>query len=283
MSKVYLIDASPIFYKAFFAIPMLNSKNGIPTNAAYGYTNTLISILKKYQPEHIGVCFDSFSLKRKELHSGYKAERKPMQNSLTLQVPIVKEITEALGISVWEKKGYEADDLLGMLAHLAEREGREVVIISPDKDMCQLVNKNITVLDYSKKVIYDEAKVKEKFEVEASQIVDLLALSGDTVDGIPGIMGVGKKTAVDLLNKYKSFEGIYDHLDALKPALKNKMISGKAIGEISKQLATIITNLEIEIKDVDALQKGFADKEKLENMFDALNFISLKDKISDLE
>jgi DNA polymerase-1 len=283
VDKIYIIDASPIFYKSFFAIPMLTSKNGIPTNAAYGFTNTIISFLKKYDPKYVAVCFDSKSKFRTELYDGYKIDRKPMASNLYAQVPIIKNLTESLGLSVIDVAGYEADDLIGMLAKLAEKEGREVVIISPDKDLCQLVNDQTTVLDLSKKVVYDAAAVKAKFGVNPDQIVDLLALCGDSVDGIPGVLGIGGKSAIQLINDYSSIENIYKNLPSLKEGLRNKLINGKFSCEVSKQLATIITENATSIENVEQLSRGYFDKNKLVALFDALNFISLKDKISDLE
>ena len=284
MEKVYIIDASPIFYKAFFAIPMLNSKNGVPTNAAYGYTNSLISLLKKHNPKYIAACFDRQSKFRKELYSDYKSERKPMNNNLSVQIPIVKQITEALGISVWEKEGYEADDIIGMIAHFSETLGHEVVVVSPDKDMCQLVNDKVKVMG-AKNEIFDMAKVKEKFGVEASQIVDFIALSGDTIDGIPGVPGIGKGTAHKLLAQYGSLENIYANIAGVKPAgLNKKLTEGKEIAEICKQLATIVKDpTPIKLTSIDQIEKMFADQEQLLNLCDALNFTSLKSKISDLE
>lgn len=284
MEKVYLIDASPIFYKAFFAIPPLTSKNGVPTNAAYGFTNTLLKILKKYNPEHIAVCFDRQSVSRKELYQDYKIDRKPMASNLIKQVPIVKNITESLGITVVEKDGFEADDLIGMLTHLAESQGKEVVVISPDKDFCQLVSDKTKVLDFSKNNLFDAVKVKEKFGIEPKHIIDFLGLSGDKVDGIPGVAGIGKETAIKLINEFGSIEEIYKNLDKVKPGIKKKLEAGQHLSSISKQLATIITDInESPIKNLDQIRRGFADRVHLSDLFDALNFLSLKDKIQDLE
>lgn len=285
MSKLYIIDASPIFYKAFFAIPPLNSKNGVPTNAAYGFTNTMINFIKKYKPTHLAVCFDNRSKFRNELYDKYKENRKPMHSSLSVQVPIVKDIVKKMGITVAEAAGYEADDVIGMLTKLGVDAGHEVVIVTPDKDMCQLVSdeKKVQVLDLSKKVFYNEAAVLEKFKVKASQLIDLLSLSGDTVDGIPGVLGIGPGTAVKLISQYENLDGIYANLDNIKGAVNKKLTVGKHGAEISRQLATIICDNKTGITSINQLEKGFIDQEGIKEMFDALNFLSLKDKIEDLE
>lgn len=283
-NKVILIDASPIFYKAFFAVPYLNSKNGVPTNAAFGYTRTLISYLKEYQPEFISVCFDRKSEARTSIYSSYKKDRKPMSNSLSIQIPIVKKITESLGIKVIEKEGFEADDLIGMIAKIAEKEGHEVIIISPDKDLCQLVNEKTSVWDSNKKQLIDLNGVKSKFGVEAHQVVDLLGLSGDPVDGIPGIAGIGEKTAIKLIETYGNIENIIKNKDQLAKGVQKKIMEGEKIGIISKRLATIITDETLcPIKSVSEIRKNFADREFLTNYFDALNFLSLRSKINDLD
>jgi len=284
MAKVYLIDASPIFYKSFFAVPHLNSKNGVPTNAAFGYTRVMMSLLKQFQPEYIGVCFDRKSDSRTNLYQGYKKDRKPMASGLSVQIPIVKKITESLGIKVIEKEGFEADDLIGMLAKIAEKEGHEVVIISPDKDLCQLVNDKITVYDSSKKEFFDSKKVEEKFGVKPHQIIDFLGLSGDAVDGIPGIAGIGKTTAIKLIKEYENLENIIANKDKLAKGASQKIAQGQKIGEISKRLATIITDSTLcPVKTTSELSKTFADRDFLTNYFDALNFLSLRSKISDLD
>lgn len=282
--KVYLIDASPIFYKAFFAIPPLSSKNGVPTNAAYGFTNALIKIIKKHNPELIAVCFDKKSKFRTELYENYKIDRKKMSSNLSVQIPIVKKVTEALGILCVEKDGYEADDLIGMLTSLSLKNEKEVIIISPDKDFCQLVQKDVKVLEVSKEILYDEQKVEEKFGIKPNQITDYLGLAGDSVDGIPGILGIGKETAIKLIKEFGNLENIILNVEKLKPGIKKKIESGRTFGELSKKLATIITDeKELSIKDIEDLRKGFADRNQLANLFDALNFLSLKNKISDLE
>lgn len=285
MDKVYIIDASPIFYKAFFAIPALNSKNGIQTNAAYGYTKTLLKLIKKYNPEYLAVCFDHRSNFRKEMYEDYKRERKPMASNLSAQVPIIKTITETMGITIVEKEGYEADDLIGMLVKIAEKEGKEVVIVSPDKDLCQLVSDQTKVLlDITKEQFYNAEKVTEKFGIPPKYIVDFLGLSGDTVDGIPGVLGIGKGSAIKLINEFGSIEDIYKNLDKVNPGVKKKLEAGLVLAEMSKKLATIITDSkECPIKNIDQIKKGFIDKIRLANLFDALNFLSLKDKIQDIE
>lgn len=285
--KLFLIDASPIFYKAFFAIPPLSSRNGVPTNAVYGFTSTLIKILKTYNPQHIVICFDQKSKYRKELYSDYKADRENMKDDLKVQIPILKELISAMGIRIAELSGYEADDLIGMLAKWGEAQGADVAIISPDKDMSQLVNDNIKILELGKKGIPDrylgKDEIKVKFELYPEHIVDLLALSGDQSDGIPGVKGIGEKTAVKLIQKFGSVEQIYEKIDLVEGANKKKLVDGKDVCLISKKLATIITEMKLDYKTMFDVERGMIEFEKVKSKFDSLNILRLKDRLTELE
>jgi DNA polymerase I len=281
-TKVFLIDASPIFYKAFFAIPPLSSKRGIPTNAVFGFMNTLIRLLKEHKPTHLAICFDSRSNFRKSLYPAYKENRITMDSKLAVQIPVLKDLINTMGIKLIEKEGYEADDLIGMLAKLSESLGADVVIISPDKDMSQLVNENITILDDKNKVFKNSEVVKNEFGVEPSNIVDLLGLSGDVSDGIPGVPGIGGKTAVKLITEFGSVEKILENLDKVKGANQKKLTDNKELALISKKLATIITENESGVKTLFDLERGFIENEKIKTQFEALNCFSLIKKIDDI-
>lgn len=285
--KLFLIDASPIFYKAFFAIPFLSSRNGVPTNAVYGFTSTLMRILKTYNPQHLVICFDQKSKYRKDLYSEYKADREQMRDDLKVQIPILKDLINTMGIRVAELPGFEADDLIGMLAKWGEAKGAEVVIISPDKDMSQLVNENIKILELGKKTIPDrylgKDEIKIKFELSPENIVDWLALAGDLSDGIPGVKGVGEKTAIKLIQKYGSVESIYENIDSIEGAIKQKLINGKDVCLMSKKLATIITEMKLDYKSLFDVERGMIEFEKVKTKFDSLNIIRLKDRLVELE
>lgn len=283
-SKVFLIDASPIFYKSFFAIRGLSSKNGVPTNAVFGFCRTLMKILKLHNPKNIVICFDHPVNKRKEIYSGYKEDRKPMDSKLSVQIPILKEVIAAFGIKAIDLSGYEADDLIGTLAKIAsEKLSQEVYILSPDKDMAQLVNDKVQILDISKAEVLDVEKVTEKFDLKPEQIVDYLGIAGDQSDGIPGILGIGNKTAIKLLKKYNTLEGIFQNIEEIEGSLKEKLIQGQKLGEISKDLATIKKDLNIPFKSIMDFERGFAQKEKLKHLFIALNFNSMINSIDSLE
>lgn len=281
---VYIIDASPIFYKAFFAVPShLASKSGIPTNAVYGFMSSLIKLLKTYDPKHIVICFDNRSNFRKEIFEGYKEDRKPMDNRLSMQIPVLKDIIKIMGIPLVEKSGYEADDLIGMLAKWSEAQGANAIIVSPDKDMAQLVNENVKVLyDLKEGLFMETNEVTTIFGVPPNKIVDLLALSGDTVDGIPGVMGIGGKTAVKLIQQYGSVEDIYANISSIKGSLKEKLEKNKEMAFISKQLATIITEWKLDFEVLLDVERGFIQQEQLRSKFDALNFASLQKRLDDL-
>lgn len=281
-SKVFLIDASPIFYKSFFAIQGLTSKNGVPTNAVYGFCLSLLKILNNHNPKHIVICFDHKVNFRKNDYSGYKEDRKPMDGKLLVQIPLLKEVISAFGIKAIDLEGYEADDLIGTLATIAKNLNQEVYVLSPDKDMAQLVDDKVKILD-TKNEIMDSAKVVEKFELKPEQIVDFLGIAGDQSDGIPGILGIGKKTAIKLLKTYGSLEGIFANIDKIEGKLKDKLENGKKLGLLSKQLATIKTNLDLPFKDLSDFEKGYIQKEKLKNLCIALNFNSIIGKIDSLE
>ena len=285
--KLMLIDASPIFYKAFFAVPPLTSKNGIPTNAVYGFMSTLIKILKTYKPTHLVVCFDNKSDYRKKLYSEYKADREQMKSDLKVQIPILKEMVKTMGIPIAELVGYEADDLIGMLSKWGESKGADVLIISPDKDMAQLVNENIKILSLGKQKIPDRIlgpdEIKVQFELDPKYIVDLLALSGDLSDGIPGVKGVGEKTAIKLIKEFGHVEQIFENIDKVKGSLKDKLKDGKDVCLMSKQLATIITEMKLPYQSLFDVERGMMQFETIKSKMDALNILTLKDRLSGLE
>jgi len=285
--KLFLIDASPIFYKAFYAIPFLSSRNGVPTNAVYGFMSTLMRILKTYNPQHMVICFDQKSQFRKQLYNDYKIDREQMRDDLKIQIPIIKDLIGVMGIRMAELPGYEADDLIGMLAKWGETQGADVVIISPDKDMSQLVNDNIKILELGKKAIPDRYlgidEIKIKFELAPENIVDWLALSGDLSDGIPGVKGIGEKTAIKLIKQFGSVEKIFENIEQVAGANKLKLINGKDVCLMSKQLATIITEMKLDYKSLFDVERGMIEFEKVKAKFDSLNIMRLKDRLVELE
>ena len=245
--KLFLIDTSAYFYRAFFAIPYLSSPDGLPTNALYGITTMLLKLLKEHQPEYLAAILDrpepTF---RHKIYSEYKANREKMPDNLALQIPYIKDIIRALNIPAIEKQGYEADDIIGTLARQAEKDSIDAVIISGDKDMCQLVSHGITILDTSKSAVVDSEAVKEKYGIGPEKIIDFLGLTGDSSDNVPGVPGIGPKTAQSLITQFGSMDGIYENLDSItKKKLKESLIQFKEQAYLSRRLVTIDTGVSL--------------------------------------
>lgn len=247
MKKLILIDGNSLINRAFYATPLLTSKNGVPTNAVYGFINMLLKLISDDKPEYIAVCFDvHHPTFRHEMYSEYKGTRKPMPEELRPQIPLLKEVLTVMGICCIEKPGFEADDLIGTIAkntHISTE------IFTGDRDSFQLVDDE-TEVHFTKRGIsdvevYNNADFKEKLGISPWQIVELKALMGDSSDNIPGIPGVGEKTAITLLQKYESVENLYNHTDELTGKLKEKVILGHDSAILSRKLATIDTSVDI--------------------------------------
>ncbi|RLD93926.1 MAG: DNA polymerase I, partial [Aquificota bacterium] len=194
--SLYLIDGSSYLYRAYFALPFLSNSKGIPTHAAYGFTRMVMKIVKEHQPQYMAVAFDvGRETFRTETYQEYKAQRPSMPDELAVQIPYVKEILQALRIPVLEMENYEADDVIATLAKRAETAGFQVVIVTGDKDMLQLVTENIQVFDPMKEAFYGPQEVEKRMGVAPHQIPDLLGLAGDSIDNIPGVKGIGQKSA----------------------------------------------------------------------------------------
>lgn len=212
--KLFLVDAMAHVYRAFFA-PMpqrLTGPNGTPTNVPFLFGNILKRLIKDYEPKYIGVVFDPPGATfRDKLFEKYKAQRQPMPDDMKVQIPLVRRLCEAMRLPILEERGYEADDLIGTISTQAAKQGFEVLIVSNDKDMMQLVGKNVRTLKTGSgglkgDILVDEAKVQELLGVPAEKVVDYMALLGDTVDNIPGAKGIGEKGAAELITKYGSVE-----------------------------------------------------------------------------
>jgi len=275
--KLYLIDGTSYLYRAFFALPRLSTSKGLPTNAIFGFTSMLFKLLREERPEGLAVVFDgpkpSF---RKDLFADYKAQRPPAPQDLKLQIPYVKKILEAMKIPILELEGFEADDVIATLAEKAKEEGFSVVIVSGDKDLLQILSEEVTLLDTMKNERFTPEKVKEKFGVSPEQIPDFLGLVGDQSDNIPGIEGIGPKTAQALLERYPSLESILENLDQipdslLKPSLKEKLRKAGNRVLLNKKLAQIRRDLPLQIK-WEAFLLGPWDEEKLKQIFEELEF-----------
>ena len=277
-NTLFLLDAYALAYRAYYAFiksPRINSK-GVNTSAVFGFTNTLLDVLQTENPSHIGVVFDPHGPTfRHEMYAEYKANREAMPEDMRQAIPLIKQVIEALRIPVVEVAGYEADDIIGTLAHKAANQGFTVFMMTPDKDYAQLVRDRVSVYKPGRSggdvEIWDAAKVKEKFAVTPDHIIDLLGLMGDTSDNIPGCPGVGPKGAEKLITDFGSIEGIYEHIDELKGKLKENMIKFRSQVELSKILATINTQSPVEF-DVAKFKREEPDKDRLEALFAELEF-----------
>ena len=282
MEKLFLLDAYALIYRAYYAFiraPRINSK-GQNTSAIFGFVNTLEDVLKKEQPTHIGVAFDPKGPTfRHELFEQYKAQREETPEDIRASVPIIKDILRAYRIPILEVSGYEADDVIGTLAHQADQQGIKTYMMTPDKDYGQLVTENALIYrpkfgDKEFEVMGVE-RVKEKFGIERpEQVIDLLGLMGDSSDNIPGCPGVGEKTAQKLIAEYGDIPTLLARRDELKGALKKKVEENVALIELSRFLATIKTDAPITL-DLEALKREEPDEEKIQALFEELEFRTL--------
>jgi DNA polymerase-1 len=218
MKVLYLFDGSAFLYRSFFALPPLTTSSGFPTGAIYGFLRSILAILKTEKPNYMAIAFDlPAPTQRKLAYSEYKSQRPPTPDPLKVQIPVIKELINLLGIKLLEMPGYEADDLIAYLTQKAKKEGFKVKIYSPDKDVLQLVEGNqVVVINPISEEVFDENKVIEKFGVPPQKLADYLALVGDKTDNIEGVKGVGSKTAINLLNTFGSVENILARWDEFK-------------------------------------------------------------------
>jgi DNA polymerase-1 len=277
MSKkiLYLIDATAFCYRAFYALKGLSTSFGQPTNAIYGFMNMLNKILKEQKPDYLGVCFDvSRDTFRTKKFAEYKINRPPMPDELSSQLPLIRQIILAYGIALFEKQGFEADDIIATIASKAKEKKVFTVIVSSDKDILQLVDEQTVVFSPYKDegVTYDRKKVLERFGVSPERITDIMALMGDDVDNIPGIPGVGEKTATQLISAFGSLEQLLNNIDKIKPEKIKKIISDN-IDEINlnKELALLDKEVDIEF-DLDTVKIKEPNHKELFRLFKYLEF-----------
>ncbi|MEA1968469.1 MAG: DNA polymerase I [Thermodesulfobacteriota bacterium] len=275
--QIYLIDGTAYIYRAFHAIKNLSTAKGMPTNAIFGFTRTLLKLIKEKQPEYLSVFFDAKGPTfRHEMYKEYKANRPPMPEDLAVQIPYIKKVVTALNIAIVEKQGFEADDLIGTYARIAEEKGFQTVMVTGDKDFMQLVTENAVILDPMKEKLIDTNSIKEEYSLAPDQIIDMLGMTGDSADNIPGVPGIGPKTAIKLLNKFPSIEKIYENLDALKSkkSLHKKLTENREQAFLSRELVIIDRYApgEQEIKEFKI--KPF-DQDSLADIFKELEFKKL--------
>ena len=277
--RLFLLDAYALIFRGYYAFiknPRINSK-GMDTSAIMGFTNSLLDVIKREHPDYLAVCFDKGgSATRTEMFTDYKANRDETPEAIRVAVPYIQQILEAMHIPVVVKEGYEADDIIGTLAKQAEKEDYQVFMVTPDKDFAQLVSENIFMYRPARMgngiEIWGIPEVQEKFEVERpEQVIDYLGMMGDAVDNIPGLPGVGDKTAKKFIKAYGSMEGLLEHTDELKGKLKEKIEANKDLGVLSKQLATILLDVPVQFnaKDYELSQP---DAQAVSALFEELEF-----------
>lgn len=283
MEKWMLIDGNSIAYRAFFAMPPLTNSAGLHTNAIFGFTTMLLKLLEQEKPTHVLVAFDAGKVTfRHEGYTEYKGGRQKTPPELSEQFPVLKEMLNAFSIAQYEISGYEADDIIGTLTKAADEKGVPAVVVTGDKDMLQLASDNVTVAVTRKGVsdvdLYSPAAIEEKYGLKPMQIIDLKGLMGDVSDNIPGVPGIGEKTALKLLHEFGSVEGVLDGLDKLKGKQKENIETHKEDAVMSKRLATIFREVPID-KSADELRYSGYDGAKLGEAFRKLEFKSLIERL----
>ena len=248
MPTLYLIDGSAYIYRAFFALPPLANSKGLQTNAVYGFTTMLLKVLRDHRPDYVAVVFDEKGpTHRHEAFKDYKAQRPPMPQGMSAQIPYIHRVVEALSLPVIRQAGYEADDLIGTLARKGEVEGLDVVIVTSDKDMFQLLTPKTRIYDPVKDKWFGEADSQARFGVEPARVVEIMGLMGDTSDNIPGVKGIGEKTAVKLITQFGTIEELLSRIEEVTPVkTKNLLLEQGEQARMSRQLATIQLDCPLE-------------------------------------
>ncbi|MEA2600875.1 MAG: polymerase [Acidobacteriota bacterium] len=292
MATVYLVDASPYIFRAHFSLPSsIKTPDGQPAAASYGFTSFLLKLIADEKPTHLAVTFDRSlnSSFRNDFYPDYKAQRVLPPPELEAQLTACEEIAAALGAATFVDDRYEADDLIGALCTRLEKGGHNAVIVTSDKDLAQLVDDRVSLLDFAKGLRLDTAAVVEKFGVRPDQITDYLGLAGDTVDNIPGVKGIGGKSAAELLARFGHLEDLYAKLDELPwlasslrgaRSLHAKLVASRDIAFLSKQLATVsreVPGVNATLKDLEF--KG-ADPARVEELFQRLGFNKIKERVA---
>ena len=284
--KLFLLDAMALVFRAYYALvrsPRITSK-GRNTNAQFGFTNTLIELINNQKPTHMAVCFDTHApTERHTDFADYKANRQETPEDILSSLPDIKRIIKGFNIPCIEKDGYEADDVIGALAKQAEKAGYEVFMVTPDKDYGQLVSENIKIYKPGYQggtvEIMGPEEVCKKWDIaNVSQVIDILGLMGDAVDNIPGIKGIGEKTAAKLLKEYHSLENILDNAENIKGSIGEKIRNGKEDAIMSKKLATIILDVPVEFHEEDFGLKEW-NREALIKVFTELEFKTMGQRI----
>jgi len=280
--RLFLVDGSSYIFRAFFAIPPLTNATGLPTNAIFGFTNILLKFLKQYQPAYVAVALDAGRLTfRNEIYADYKGNRPEAPADLIPQFPYFRKVLDALNLPLLELPGYEADDIIATLCDRLSNQGCELVVVSSDKDLMQLVTNGTKLLDSAKDRWIGKDEVREKFGVSPEQVVEVMGLMGDAVDNIPGVKGIGEKTASALIQQFHNLENLFDHLDDMEQMnlrgakrIRQILEGGKDKAFLSRDLATVKRDVPIDIGLPELQFTGF-NLEKIRTLFTELEFTNL--------
>jgi len=287
VSKLILIDGNAILHRAYHALPPLTTKRGEPINAVYGFVSMLLRVIQDLKPTHIVVAFDRKEPTfRHKIYKKYQAHRPETDKSLISQFEKARRVVDSLGIPFYDKAGFEADDVIGTLAKQAEKKMKEVIIVTGDKDILQLVNKitkvYLPVRGLSDARLMEEEDVFEKLGVRPNQVDDYKALVGDPSDNYPGVPGVGPITATKLLSEYKTVENIYKNIDKIQESTAKKLKEGKDLAMISQKLAVIVTNVPVKL-DVEKSEKWKVNNKNAMDLFAEYGFKTLAKRANKVE
>ncbi len=280
--KFYIVDGHSYIYRSFYGIRNLSNSKGMMTNAIYGFTNMILKLIREEKPDYLACIFDlPAPTWREKEYEEYKIHREKMPDELKKQIPYIKEILSGFKISIFELEGFEADDIIGTMAMKISETGMKVVITSSDKDILQLVDDNIKVMnDRSEKIYCDRDAVIKKMGVPPENIPDFLAICGDSSDNIPGIKGIGEKGALSLIKEFKTIDNLLKNTDGIKnERYKKAVISDKDSAILSKKLATIKTDVPFDF-DIETCKLKEFNKEKLQKLFQELEFKSFLKEIT---
>jgi DNA polymerase-1 len=286
--KLVVIDGKSVFYRGYFAMPNLTTKDGTPTGGVFGFATMALEVIRRLKPDYVAVAWDKPKTnirRRLELYPEYKAGRKPTPPDFKAQIPVLQELLKAFGWPLYELDDYEADDIMGAFAVQAAEQGIETLLVTSDMDMLQLINDQVHV--YALKTglsnieLYSPKSFEAKYSLRVDQFLDLKAIKGDSSDNIPGVPGIGEKGATDLLKEYETLDEVYENLDLIKESLRKKLVAGKDLAYLSKELARIWTDAPIKL-DLQALSGGDAQPEQILDMLQKLEFKSLARQLPEI-
>jgi DNA polymerase-1 len=286
--KFVIIDGKSVFYRGYYAMSNLRTADGTPTGGIFGFATMALEVIKRLQPDYVAVAWDKPKTnirKRLELYPQYKAGRKPAPPDFYAQIPILHELLDAFGWPLYELDDYEADDIMGALAVQAKKKSIETILITSDMDMLQLINSHVKV--YALKTglsnieLYSPKSFVAKYGIEVKQFLDLKSLKGDSSDNIPGVPGIGEKGAIELLKSYHTLDGVYENIELIRPTLKKKLVEGKDLAYLSKELARIWTDAPIKL-DLNRVDGSHIKPELIREILSRLQFKSLLNKLSEV-